>query len=393
MTWLRIALSRFAALFRTGRLEEELDEELRVHLDILVDENLRQGMAPGDARYAALRSFGSVDRAKESYRDQLVARVKGLPGVETASFARYLPLSLDSDSTYIYVEGQAGARDADAPDVQSNTVWPEYFATMGIPILQGRDFTSVDNKPETRVAIVNETFARRFWPGSSALGKRLRRGGAKGPWWEIIGVARDGKYWSLGEAPQPFIYFPMRRDYNGHAALVVRTTVEPNSIIGALRREIRQLDSTLPVYDAKAMREHLRLSLYPLRTGAWVAGSFALLALALSGLGIYGVMAYTVSQRTREIGIRMALGARPAEVMALVVKQGTRLGLIGLTVGLIGALALSRLMSSVLYGVGATDLATFVSVIALLGSVVWIACYLPARRATRVDPLAALRYE
>ncbi|PYV08033.1 MAG: hypothetical protein DMG07_26945 [Acidobacteria bacterium] len=264
--------------------------------------------------------------------------------------------------------------------MQSNTVWPENFATMGIPILQWRDFTSVDNKRETRVAIVNETFARRFWPGSSALGKRLRRGGAKGPWWEIIGVARDGKYWSLGEAPQPFIYFPMRRDYNGHAALVVRTTVEPNSIIGALRREIRQLDSTLPVYDAKAMREHLRLSLYPLRTGAWVAGSFALLALALSGLGIYGVMAYTVSQRTREIGIRMALG-------------GTRLGLIGLTVGLIGALALSRLMSSVLYGVGATDLATFVSVIALLGSVVWIACYLPARRATRVDPLAALRYE
>jgi predicted permease len=264
---------------------------------------------------------------------------------------------------------------------------------MGIPIVVGRDFTAADSKPESRIAVVNETFARRFWPGQSALGKRLRRGSSQGAWWEIAGVVKDGKYWSLQEEAQPFIYFPLMRDYSGSAALLVRTTGEPESAIRAIRGEIRQLDAGLPVYDAKTMREHLRLSLFPLRAGAWVAGSFAFLAAILSALGIYGVMAYAVSQRTREFGIRMALGARPGDVTSLVVKQGMKLAAIGLALGWIGAIALSRLLSSVLSAARTTDWETFAAVTLLLSVAVFLACYFPARRATRVDPLTSLRYD
>jgi len=204
---------------------------------------------------------------------------------------------------------------------------------------------------------------------------------------------KDGKYGTLGEDPQPFVYFPMAREYDHDAALVVNTSVEPQSMINTIRREVERLDANLPLYDVKTMSEHMRLSLFPLQAGAWVAGVFALLALLLAGLGIYGVMAYTVSQRTREIGLRMALGARGGDVMRLVVRQGMWLALVGLAIGLAGALALTRLMSSVLYGVSATDVVTFAGVTLLLGSVVLIACYLPARRAAKVDPMIAIRCE
>jgi predicted permease len=331
-------------------------------------------------------------RGREFYK-QLIARVDALPGVQSASLINYLPLNLDRSSASVYVEGQAPTRGADTPDVQCNNVWPRYFETMGIPLLQGRDFTMQDDPQSPRVVIINKTFARRFWPGQNPIGKRLRRGGPDQPLWEVIGVAKDGKYWSLGEDPQPFFYVPMVREYRSNAALVVRTTGDPRGLIHAIRRAVQQLDANLPVYDAKTMSEHMRLSLFPLRTGAWFAGSFALLALALAGLGIYGVMAYAVSQRTREIGIRMALGAQASNVLKLIVRQGMTLALIGLIIGLAGAIALTRLMSSVLYGVSANDLVTFAAVTLLLALVVLIACYVPARRATKVDPMVALRYE
>jgi ABC-type antimicrobial peptide transport system permease subunit len=176
-------------------------------------------------------------------------------------------------------------------------------------------------------------------------------------------------------------------------SLVVHTGAEPQSMINTIRREVERLDANLPLFDVKTMSEHLRFSLFPLRAGAWAAGGFALLALLLAGLGVYGVMAYAVSQRTREIGLRMALGARGGDVMRLVVRQGMRLALIGLLIGLAGALVLTRLMSSVLYGVSATDVVTFAGVTLLLGLVVLIACYLPARRAAKVDPIIAIRCE
>jgi predicted permease len=339
-------------------------------------------------------SLQGYDRPRElAFYKQLMPRIEALPGVLSASYINYLPLNLDRSSSAIYAEGQPFTRRADLPDILTNNVWPRYFETMGIGLLEGRDFTMQDDKEEARPAIVNESFARRFWPGQSAIGKRLSQGGPDRPFWEIVGVVKDSKYWSVGEAPQPFVYYPMPRNYGGTASLVARTTGDPQSLLGAIRREAQRLDANLPVYDAKTMSEHMRLSLFPLRTGAWVAGGFALLALALAGLGIYGVMSYAVSQRTRELGIRMALGAQRRDVLRLVIRQGMTLALVGLALGLAGALTLTRLMTSVLVGVSATDAVTFISVTLLLTMVVLIACYVPARRATKVDPMIALRCE
>jgi predicted permease len=334
------------------------------------------------------------DRARGlQFYKQLIARVESQPGAQLVSYAGYLPLNLDRSSGAIYAEGQPFTRRADLPQILYNTVWPRYFETMGIGLLEGRDFTLQDDKEEARPVIVNESFARRFWPGQSAVGKRLSQGGPDQPFWEIVGVARDSKYWSIGEDPQPFVYFPMPRNYQGAAALVARTSGDPQVLINAIRREISRLDPNLPVYDAKTMREHMRLSLFPLRAGAWVAGSFALLALLLAGLGIYGVMSYATEQRTREFGVRMALGAQRGDVLRLVLRQGLWLALTGLALGLAGALILTQLMKSVLYGVSATDAVTFAGVTLLLTLIVLLACYVPARRATRIDPLRALRHE
>jgi hypothetical protein len=209
----------------------------------------------------------------------------------------------------------------------------------------------------------------------------------------VVGVVKDSKYWSISEDPKPFIYFPLMRNYDGDSWLLVRSTGAPHSLFAAIRDEVRQLDPNLPVFDTKTMEQHMRLSLLPLRAGAWVAGAFALLALGLTGLGIYGVMSYAVGQRTRELGIRIALGARAYDVLWLVIRHGLMLASVGLGLGLVGAFALTRLMTSVLVGVSKTDAVTFVSVTFLLALIVSLACYLPARRATRVNPLVALRYE
>ncbi len=331
-------------------------------------------------------------RGREFYK-QLIARVESLPGVRAASYIDSLPLNLDFNNGVIYVEGQPFTRASDLPVMPYGLVWPRYFKTMGIPLLEGRDFTIQEDKEESRFVIVNETFARRFWPGQDPIGKRLSRGGPDKPRFEVIGVVKDGKYWTLGEDPRPFVYYPIAREYDENMSLVVHTGVESQSVLNAIRREVERLDANLPLFDVKTMSDHLRLSLFPLRVGAWVAGGFALLALLLAGLGVYGVMAYAVSQRTREIGVRMALGAQSRDVMRLVVKHGMRLALVGLAIGLAGALVLTRLMSSVLYGVSATDVVTFAGVTLLLGSVVLIACYLPARRAAKVDPIIAIRCE
>jgi predicted permease len=332
------------------------------------------------------------ERGREFYKE-LVTRAEALPGVRSAAMAGYLPLAMNRSSTSIYIEGQPVPRASDVPEIQYGAVWMNYFNTMGIPLVDGRDFTVQDGKPESRVVIVNENFARRFWPGQSPLGKRISRNKPEGPFWEVIGVAKDGKYFSLGEDPAAFVYFPLMRDYESSAALIVSTTMDPKNLVNEIRREVLQMDPNLPVFDAKTMSEHMRLSMMPLQAGAWVAGSFALLALILAGLGIYGVMAYSVSQRTREIGIRMALGATSRNVLAVVLTEGARLALIGLGIGLAGSFAVTKLMSSVLYGVSATDLVTFTAVSVLLAVVVLAACYVPARRASRVDPMIALRYE
>ncbi len=242
-----------------------------------------------------------------------------------------------------------------------------------------------------------QTFARRFFPGADpaqhALGKRISLGSADRPPWQIVGVARDGKYFSIGEAPRLFAYLPLGQDYISRSTLLVHTSADPRAMIAPIREEMRRLDANLPVFEVKTLIEHMGLSLFPARVAASLLGGFGLLALALAGVGIYGVMARGVAQRTREIGIRVALGARPGDVLRLVLRRGVMVTAIGVVIGLAASLALTRVMSNLLYGVSATDPLTFVVVTALLAVVALVACLIPAWRATKVDPMIALRHE
>lgn len=342
-----------------------------------------------------LQGYDEV-RGQEFYR-RLIEQVSSLPGVRQASLTDSAPLSLNYNSTDIQVEGQPLARGANVPSAMNASVAANYFATMGIPLVAGREFNHADREGAPRAVIINEAFARRYLPGAdpvgNAVGKRVSFASAEGPYWQIVGVAQDGKYFSIGEVARPFIYLPMPQSYEPRATLLVRTVSDPRAMTAAVRDAVRQLDAQLPVYDVKTMTEHLGLSLFPARVAALLLGSFGLLALTLAAIGIYGVMSYSATQRTREIGIRVALGARPSDVLRLIVKHGAIVTVAGVIIGLGAALALTRLMASLLYGVSATDPLTFLGVAALLLAVALVACYVPARRATKVDPLAALRHE
>jgi len=345
----------------------------------------------------SLSSQGYDETKGKQFQQQVIDRVSHLPGVKSAATTDILPLSLGSLDSYVFIEGAPPTRGAQTPYALNSRVSPGYFQTMEIPLIAGRVFTERDREDAPRIVVINEAFAGRFWPGQSALGKRFRYRSADGPLVEVAGVVKDGKYFSLGEDPKSFFYLSTLQNHDetqtGLTTVVVRTTNNPIAALATIRDEVLKLDPTMPFVEVKTLTEHMSLSLFPLRIGATVVGGFGLLALLLAAIGIYGVMAFAVSQRTREIGIRMALGAQGADVLLLILKQGLTLMVIGLGLGLAGALLLTRLMSSVLYGVSATDVVTFVSVTALLGLVVLLACYLPAHRATKVDPLVALRNE
>ncbi len=362
-----------------------------------------QTMNPGFATENGLiMSFDlglqGYDKPKgQQFQKQIIERVNALPGVRSASLTDLFPLSANYNSNAVYVQGQPPVRGADVPTAMVSSVSDDYFSTMEIGLLAGRTFAEQDNDKATRVAIVNETFVRRLMPDlasvEDAIGKQFSYRSFEGPFVQIVGVARDGKYWTIGEAPQPFVYDPLVQSYNASTILVVRSAVEPGSLISAIRKEFQNLDENLPVFGVKTLTEHMSFSLFPARVAAILLGSFGLIALMLAAIGIYGVMAYSVAQRTREIGIRMALGAQSRDVLKMVLKQGITLALIGVSLGLLAALAVTQLMSSVLYGVSATDILTFVIVSALLTGVAMVACFVPARRAAKVDPMVALRYE
>ncbi len=342
-----------------------------------------------------LQGYDEV-RGQQFYR-QLIERVESVPGVRSASLTALFPLSVNYSSNNVYIEGQAPVRGADVPNAMVASVAPKYCETMGIPVLAGRDFKDSDNDKAPRVAVINEAFAHRFYPEAHSLdeviGKRFSFHSLEGPFIQIVGITRDGKYWSIGEAPTPFVYSPLQQDYNSSVTMAVRTNGDPKALVGAIRSKIAEMDATLPVYDVKTFTEHLSFSLFPVRIVATLLASFGLLALLLAGIGIYGVTAYAVSQRTREIGIRMALGAQRGDILKLMLSQGLKLSSIGLGIGLAAAFALTRLMEAVLYGISATDAVTFVIISLLLAGVALGACFVPARRATKVDPMVALRYE
>src|SRR4029450_9292211 len=254
---------------------------------------------------------------------------------------------------------------------------PGYFDVMGIP-LRGRDFRDDENKKESRVAVVNETFATKFFNGEDPIGRRFNRRGPKDPFFEIVGVVPDGKYHSLGEDPKPAVYTPLYQDYSGQVTLVARTRSDPRQVLSALRGEVQKLDPSISVYAAKTLKEHMGTSLFPARMAAIALGSFGVLALILAAVGIYGVMSHVVAGRTREIGLRMALGAQLSDVQKLIVRQGMWLAGIGSSIGPAGAPGAARLFKSFLYGVSATDPITFTFIVVLLLAIAFLACWIPA---------------
>ncbi len=356
--------------------------------------NLELGYNPEGAVEVGfdLRMQGYDTARGREFQRQTLERVRNLPGVRAAGIASLVPMDLHFAMSPIFVEGAPEGRAADAPRALNNVVSPGYFAAMGTRVLAGRDFSDDDRAENERVAVVNQSFARKFWPEGDAIGKRFSIGSASAPKMQVIGIVQDGKYNSLNESKQPFAYRSSTQAYSGSTGLVVRSDVEMQTLVTAIRNEIKQLDPNLPT-SGSPLADRLGLALLPARVAMTVLGSFALVGLVLAGIGIFGVISYSVSSRTRELGIRMALGAHKNDVLKLVIGQGMKPALIGALAGLPAAYVMTRLMKSFLFGLSATDPLTYAVTVAVLTGVALLACYLPARRATRVDPLVALRYE
>jgi len=327
----------------------------------------------------------------QAFYQDLLARMQTQPGIEQATLVRFPQMGSSLAQSQVFTEGSE--QGSEGMSTGFNVVGPGYFKTMGTSLLRGREFTDADREGAPGSVVINETLATRLWANQDALGKRVSLTGAKGPFLEVVGVARDSKYRTLGEPPRPYVYLPLAQSYDPKMTLVVRTTGEPKAVTPLVREQIRTLNANLPIANVQTLREQLELTLLPSRIAAWTLGGFGALALLLAGIGIYGVVSYGAAQRTREIGVRMALGAKEKDVLGLVLWDGLIVIGVGLAIGLLLAAAATRVIAAFLYGVGATDPLTFVVVPLLLGGVALLASYVPARRAVKVDPLVALRYE
>jgi putative ABC transport system permease protein len=331
----------------------------------------------------------------EAFFRELLSRAKALPGVESASLAFSIPLGYYGDGAGVYAEGQALPPGKRVPGAGYNCVTPDYFSSLRMRILKGRAFTEADTSTSQPVAIVNQTMAERLWPGQDAIGRRFSTQGASGPLVTVVGMVRNAKLQGLLDAPGSFFYLPQTQNYKSTHVLQLHTLVPPQSLIVPAEALVRQLDPNLPVYDVMTMEQAVAGAngYFLFKVGAAFAGSLGALGLLLAVVGVYGVVSYAASQRMHEIGIRMALGARPRSVLGLVMRQAVVLVGAGVGLGVLAALIVSRILVSLLVGVPSYDPLTFTSVSALMLAVALVACYIPARRAARVDPMVALRYE
>lgn len=327
--------------------------------------------------------------------DQLIERVQSLPGVKSVAGISPLPLSDNNVSKGVLIEGAPVVALADRPSVGVRIITPNYFPTMSIPVLKGRSFSAQDRDNTPNVIVVNEALASRLWPDQDPIGKRLgfEDDPGKQVWREIVGVVGNVRHKALEIDVMPEAYFPYQQVPENFMSLVVRTTSDPASMIPAIRNQVLSIDKDQPVSDIKTMEQRVAKSVASSRFVMLLLSSFSVLALGLAAVGIYGVMAYLVTQRTQEIGVRMALGAQKRDVLRMVVGKGMVLAIIGTAIGLVASLALTRLMRSLLFQVTPTDWFTFVIASMILLIVALLACYIPARRATKLDPLIALRYE
>ena len=327
----------------------------------------------------------------QQYFRVAIDRAKAVPGVESATIASNFPLGGGLGRT-VFPEGEDEASGYRGTLTQLNDVDTNFFRTLRIPVVGGRDFTDADRKNTHPVAIISEAMANQFWPGQNAVGKRFHFFGEP-QLREVVGVVRNTVVNAIGEDPQPLAYLPLTQDFAPAATMQVRTSGSPESVIAAVRSQVQSLDTNLALTNLNTIEELIDQGLWAPRVGAGLLAVFGALALLLAIVGVYGVLSYSVSQQTREIGIRMAMGARTASVLSLVVRQGMRLALVGLALGLVIAFAGMRLLSSLLFGVSAHDPATFAGVSLILATAAILGCYVPARRAAKINPISALRYE
>jgi predicted permease len=367
-----------------GFFIRSLQNSSHVDMGFRVDHTLLMSMNVGLQGY-------KEERGQQFFK-QLTERVSSLPGVRDAAIASYIPMGDENSLDYIYPEGQSTDDKSKTETTFDDDVQPGYFRTAGTPVIQGREFTEADNATAPKVAIINETFAKQIWPGQDPLGKvfRIKK---DGPPIQVVGLTRTGKYLFLYEKPQLYAYFPLAQNYSSGVNLFVHTQDDPQRLVTAVREQISQLDSGLPVFDVTTMDVQVQYgkALFPARLGVMFVGTFGVLGLVLASVGVYGVVSFSVSQRTQEIGIRTALGAQRSNVLGMIIKQGMGMALIGTAVGIVLSFLLFRALGSMLYGVKSTDFVTLSAVSTMLLFVAFVASYLPALRATRVDPVVALR--
>jgi predicted permease len=356
--------------------------------------SLHLGFEP---RHAAAVSFdlgsqGYKEPGVREFQRRLLEKVRSMPGVEAAGLIDGVPLSLNISNSTIFLEGKPEPTAGDAPMANMYVITPGYLRAMQTRLVAGRDFDQRDRNDTPLVVLVNEAFARQLLPGEDAVGKRFRYG-KTGKWNQIAGVVEDGKYRSLGENPSPTVFQNMEQEWRSNSTLIARSPLPEAETVRQLRRAVAELDPSITIYDSGSVTSLLALALFPARLVAVVLASFGLLAVVLAATGVYGIMAYAVSRRTREIGIRMALGAAPSQVLRVVLFRTGVLLTIGTGIGLAMSLAAGQFFGQILYGVSARDPLTYACAMALMVAVALVACWVPARRAIKVDPLTALRTE
>jgi len=377
----------FALLVAAGLFVRSLQSVQSFHLGFDPSHVLNVIMDPHEAGYDEARTT--------AFYREIESRVRAFPGVKSASLASYVPMGGFPSKASIFVEGRSIPPGQHAPLVLMNRIDPPYFDTMRVPLFRGRAFLDSDNETAPSVAIINQTMASDFWPREDPIGKYFRVDNDAAPLIEVVGVTGDGKYATVSEDPQPFFYLPLAQSFASKRALQIRTLVPPESLAGAVREQIGELAPGLSVMDIETMNQSLNgaLGFLVFRLAAIFAAVLGMIGLILGVVGVYGVVSFAASQRTREIGIRLALGANSRDILRLVWKQGVRLVIIGLVVGAIVAWSLTRIMAHRIAGISPTDPVTYITVTILMSAVGLLACWIPARRAMRVDPMVALRYE
>jgi predicted permease len=338
-----------------------------------------------------LFTAGYSEASGAEFDRQLSAKLEALPGIQSVALSSRVPLGFGGGSTSVKPEGYVSQAN-ESMETQVAIITPNYFQTMQIPIVKGRDFTLQDTKNSQRAVIVSEAFVERYWPHQEAVGKQLNSD-LTNEWFTVVGVARNSKVNGLNEKPTPFLYLPLYQVYRATMIINARVTGDPLAFGKTVEKSIHELNADLVVFDVTTLELREQIASFGQRVAGTFVGAFGLLALVLAAVGIYGVTAYTTRQRTHEIGIRMALGASKKDILRLVLGHGLRLTLAGVGLGLAVSFALTRYLGSLLLGVTSTDALTFSSVAILLCAVALFACFIPARRAMRVDPMVALRYE